>query len=707
MPLVLSACLVAAASQSVVQSSESPACVVLPSAASAAGFAELQAVAERPFETMVSPENGAVAALHGGRIALGEDPASATRELLTRFRGAFGLAAELEPVCELRAGPPPRVHVTFRHEGLEVFGVEAHVVFDGLGRLVGARVRGGRGATSLGEFELDETTARAAARVAISEQRAALARSDAEEPSEPRISRVWTAVEDGLVPTWRFVYPSNAGRDEAWTIDVDARSTSATRVLRVRDEIERGTGSYPTGSGLVEFKTGAAKASGFKNVAAALAGNATTRALSTWAVDGVPGFGPRPDGSSVFARADVVGLNGSAVLSPKGKFLFAPLGGDADRFDVANTAFQLESFGKHLKKVVGFQPGPDFAMPVLVNVFSLIGPVSFFLPTGIAGQTTTAGIIFTQPVHGPDDVDVSRDPTMVGHEWMHAVMHFENVSSLESTLNPVTAVREGIADFFAAAKQKDTVVGRCVEEAYGVAARDFADGEHLDRAFDEASASSPSGLPNDHRLGQVFAATLQHVRELEGAKMAERLAFAALPHLARSVAEISNQTYSVATAEAVTRAAAVNFATALAFAANELGDSKAETLRLRCAVIGAATASGLINAEGKNGVFPNFVSGLKPKLTVRTRIVDPDFALHHEFSASVPDGKLLRVVVRGREGFRPFGFVETGVVVDFKESADGTKVTMLIAASSTARFHVASRDGVAGRYDLTLEGVAP
>ncbi|MCK6448692.1 MAG: hypothetical protein L6Q99_20045 [Planctomycetes bacterium] len=676
----------------------------------AAGFAELQALAERPFEWIVSPENGAVGQLHGGRLALADEPVAAARELVTRFGAVFGLAPDLAPVLELRAGPRPRVHATFRHDGLEVFGVEAHVMFDELGRIVGARVRGGRGATELGEFELDSTTARAAARAAVSEQRLALARPDGDEPPAPNATRIWTAVDGGLVPTWRFVYPTTEGDDgcfEAWTIDVDARLASESRWLRVRDEIERGTGLYPTGVDVVPFKTGAAKASGFKNVAAALVGKAKTQKLKTWAVDGVPLFPARPEGSPVFARADVVGASGTDIVVQSGNFLFPPLGVAADHFDVANTAFQLESFGKHLKQALGVQPGPDFAMPVIVNALAA-KPISFFTPTNVVGQTTTAGIVLTELFNGPDDVDMSRDPAIIGHEWMHAVMHFESVSSLETSFHPITAVREGIADFFAAAKQKDTVVGRCVEQAYGVPARDFADGEHLDRAFDEASASSPSDLPDDHRLGEVFAAVLQDVRELEGTKTAERLAFAVLPKLARTTAEASNLSYSVATAEAITRSVAVNFVTGLSFAASDLGKSKAEDQRLRLAVIGAATARGVINAPGKIGIMQNFTTGLKPKLTLRTRIVDPDPALHHRFSLSVDEDDSMRVVVRGREGFRPSVVLTNVILEDLVISADGTKISMLVdPVGPILKIDVSAAEGEPGRYDLTLERLDP
>lgn len=711
MPFILSACLVAAVSatsQSAFRPSESPEGVVLLSAASEAGFSELQTVAERPFEATVSPENGAVALLHGGRFVFGADPAAAAREFLTRFRRAFGLAAEFEPVCALHAGPRPRVHVRFQRDGLDVFGVEAHVFFDELGRIVGARVRGGRGATQLGAFELEEAVARNAARDAIREQRLALGRDDVDEPTEPLATRVWTAVDGGLVPTWRFVYPSDAGRDEAWTIDVDARTASPQRVLRVRDEIERGTGFYPTGTDLIPFKTGKAKASAFKNIAAALAGSATKRELTTWAVKGVSTF-LRPQGTPVFARADVIGANGSDVLVPKGKFVFESLGDEADFFDVSNTAFQLESFSKHLKKGLGFHPKPDFSIPVKVNVFSVSGPSAFFSPTAVTGETTTAGVVFTQPVSGPDELDVSRDPTIVAHEWMHAVMHFEGVSSLETSFNPITAVREGVADFFAAAKQKDTVVGRYLEQAYGVPARDFADGEHLDRAYAEASAMSPSDLPNDHRLGEVFAAVLQDVRELEGTKMAERLAFATLPKLARSVAEVSNQPYSVTTAEAITRAVALNFQTALTFAALDLGKSKAEELRLRCAVIGASTARGFINTQGKVGIFPHFVDGLKPKITIHSRIVDTDFALHHVYALVPPAGKWLRVTVRGFDGFTPAINAENALVHAFESNSAKKEAMLLLESDLTGalRVHVGTIIDVPGRYDAIFELVDP
>ena len=364
-------------------------------------------------------------------------------------------------------------------------------------------------------------------------------------------------------PFWRIGAMPRAGLPLA--VDVDALDG---RVLAVFENVTAfGQGVLVQDGQGILFKTGSGKGTVYKDFAAAAANAPATIGLPELARETAAPV--LAEDGTLFGRFALV-LNQTdpksettffTIPGPGHKFLGSPFAPDfptLDLFDATNCYYHITKFALGMSKIGGGL-ATDFAMPALVN--TPFAPLNAFFSTDDIGLGTGPGFMIygdnswfasEKTPFEPQD-DLARDPTVMCHEYLHAIAAFSGLSfGADPPNSPPRAVNEAIADYFTASFFKDPRIGFPIAqigsdtllELMGLSAdglRNLADPltfiDNIDDVLDE-------GFPEEHVAGEVFASTLWTVREVLKQKPSDDLVFDSLFNWPQGLGELGYTEYT-------------------------------------------------------------------------------------------------------------------------------------------------------------------
>lgn len=561
--------------------------VLTPAAASR--LVAFNTTADVAFEGSPALSQDRVGVLSGGRIWLGSRSETIDR-LLIEHAPVFGFDDALE-VFSRSIGR--REHLSFALGGIEIADARAILMFDG-DDLVGARFDLPDVARSLGAFDLAEASAIELGTAAASEDRVRHGLGPVTWTSAVA-QRRYVPAPTGLIPTWQVEVRTAIGDGfDAKSVFVDARNG---KVVRIHERVDAGQGNYPFFGQKVLFQTTKGKARAFKNVNAALASKSSKVKLTDLAQN-VPAPVNLGFGLLVGSFMDSWDANNLNAQSVTGNFSFDPLGFDANKFDQANTYFQITAFANKLQKDLQTTIDSAFSMPVITNV-AANSPNAFFTPDPfpLTNPSHTSGFILIQDVNGfGAQGDVGRDVAVVGHEYTHAWLSFESLNFFGAKDHPARGFNEGIADAYAMFHHNDHVIGRVMKQVFTPSfGQDFSRDLQDDDRFPETTINSmtltQSGLPEEHRNGEIAAAFMLDLRSAIGVLKTKRLIFAGLPFTPATESQV-DPAYAQINSQGEALASTEDFYFACVngiLKAAPVADSKAVG-----AIIGAATARNII-----------------------------------------------------------------------------------------------------------------
>lgn len=559
------------------------------SPAVSARLAAFNATADQAFEGQLATREDRIGVLSGGRIWLGSRFETADR-LLAEHGPVFGFDDALE-VASRSIGD--REHLSFALGGVEISDARGILMFDG-DDLVGARFDLPDVARSLGAFDLAEASAVELGKAAATADRGRHG-LPAVEWAVAVAQRRYVPAPGGLVPTWQVEVRSAMGDGyDGKSVFIDARDGS---VVRIHERVDAGQGHYPFFGQKVLFQTTKGKARAFKNVNAALASKSSKVKLTDLAQN-IPAPVNLGFGLLVGSFMDSWDANNQNAQSVSGNFSFDPLGFDANKFDQANTYFHITAFANKLQKDLQVTIDSAFSMPVVTNV-AANSPNAFFTPDPfpLTNPSHTSGFILIQDVNGfGAQGDVGRDIAVIGHEYTHAWLSFEQLNFFGAKDHPARGFNEGIADAYAMFHHNDHVIGRVMKQVFTPSfgqdfSRDLQDDDRFPETTIDSMTLTQSGFPEEHRNGEIAAAFMLDLRAAIGVLKAKRLIFAGLPFTPATESQVDP-----AYAQINSFAEALNSTEDFYFAcvngilkAAPVADSKAVG-----AIIGAATARGII-----------------------------------------------------------------------------------------------------------------
>lgn len=519
-----------------------------------AALARLNAVASKPFQAATS-RDGKIVALHGGRIesAGASDPVARGTAFFARFGEVFSLDPALTLVASRTANFDDRVAFTFEYAGRPILGPRAFAGFDGSGAVTSAALWNAPAASLIASHAVGAAIAAERASIALSAERARLGFQRA--LRAPRTQEVLVAEGGALRAMYRVVIASQEPA-EAWSVLIDGVSGES---VEIEDLICRGTkGFMPIGFDgsfiqTKKFKIGSgAKGNVFKSQSGAIAGTASPNTnLENFGLQSVPQANS-PKGFTFGARANVFDANTNDPFSASLSFNFDPIL-DADDFDVTNTYYQLEEFYQHVRKNLGVKDlASNLSMPVIVN-FKTAELNAFFAPDfypDAVNPLTFGFMVFNDNSNLSSDPfdDISRDPVVAGHEYTHAWLFYEGLDFTDPLDFPSRALNEAVADFFGSSKEQDFIIARYTGLemlASNEGLRNLQDDDQFPQTTQDGMTMTMSGLPEEHRNGEIFAAALIDIRDALGVKAAEKLVFRSLPDMPRSVADSGLSNFAV------------------------------------------------------------------------------------------------------------------------------------------------------------------
>ena len=630
-----------------------------------AALLRLNERADRPFAAVPAPGDGALISVWGGSWAGGDDAVDTAIRFLAGHGDLFGLDASWTAEATPRR---QRVDVAFRLDGVRVEGVGVRVMLDGDGAVRGASATRPGATTALGSFAVDAGTAESHARAEITRIRDERGLTVSRAFDLVHTERVYLATADGLVPSLRLQLRSSP-IGESYVVTVDARDGSVERFV---DAIRHGTGTYPFFGGTVEFETGKAEGKVFTSIKNAIKGKTSVKWLKGWAKKGVGSPADIEKGLLVGAHADIWDANDQNAFSPKGKFKFGPNGSDADLFDQTNVYYQVEGFNKFLTKIVG-PLQIDFSLPIIVNTTppSLDVANAFFDPSPFpAGGHVTGYLNFDDLgafFGGAPQTDFARDPTVVDHEYTHALLFFEGTPFQDTVDYPTRAVGEAIPDFLAASHHKKKAIGQYLVSLFGDAlGRDLQDDDHFPETTLDAM-SITGDLPQEHRNGEIFGSMLVDLGGAIGREESIVLLFDSLGLMPADMAALGYGSVTAGNAVVATADYFGNCAFALV-QGDAAGDFLGETIGCATArgIFGQAssTVAPILNLEafedGKEKYVSRFVAG----------------ATTHEYYFRAAQGRTLKVKVIGsKSGKVKPDFTITDDMDNTATTHNGTKKT--------------------------------
>lgn len=657
-----------------------------------------------PFRRGRSPRTGRLRSLSGGRIPLdGASVEQAASAFLGRQGAEFGLDPGWNHRITTRANGR-RVHVEFEVDGHPVFGAGAILAAERQA-LTSVVVEVPASSKRLGNFDRSEAQARVDARAELEQLRQSRGLSQPASWLAAQTRRTWLATADGLVPAW-MVEERSATPGEAYALLVDARDGS---FLRVVDLVDHGKGWYPVGVTLNKFTTGDGKLNVFKNQADARSGTVTKRIVGQMA-KGVPGIAAK--GYAISAHADTWDNAANHAFEPTMKFLFDPLGASAPHFDQVNTIYEVEKFYRHVKKAAGGNLATHFALPILLNIESAF-PNAFFSPTLFPPDSHVVGYLAFYQMTGTFGLagDISRDPTVVDHEYTHAWLAFEGLSFNGALDEPSRAVNEAVADFFAVTHHDDTVIGRYSDDVFigwGIA-RDLQDDDHYPETTTDAIALTGGNLPEEHRNGEIFGSFLVDVRNQLGGPRTEKLLYKAFPFMPHDMASVGYP--SVTPANAVAATETFFHECVLQF---RLRTKRSKEIG---AIVGAAAARGIQNTPTSSwGTVVDLESVAKRKFRFPSAVVRA--GAQQTFLIQARNGRRMTVTLAGGQntGLTPdftvtalsgnpsgVAFPNAKVYLDANRVVTQEKIQLNDSGKATYLVTVSGTSGTTGTYKLTLD----
>ncbi|MBI4878564.1 MAG: hypothetical protein HY812_02750 [Planctomycetes bacterium] len=454
--------------------------------------------------------------------------------------------------------------------------------------------------------------------------------------------RGYFATDAGLVPCY-LVEERSRALTEAYGLFIDARDGQLLRVICL---IQRGTGQYPhidQPGGFIPFATGAGEGKVFKNVKDARAGKATRLTLKNVSL-GVPSPANVTKGFVVSARADTWDAYGQDPFSAQLEFNYGPFSAAGyDHFDLVNTMYQVEKFHQHVRGAIGQDLATNFSLPIVCNIASA-SPNAFFSSSTFPMDNHTSGFLaffdLTQLLLEPA-ADVSRDPAVVAHEYTHAWLFFEGLSFTGDLDEPSRAVNEAVADFFAVTWQKDTVIGRYLDDQWPELSisRNLQDDDHFPETTFAAMAISQTGLPEEHRNGEVFGSFLVDVRKKVGSARAEQILYDSFPFWPHEMADVGYPEVTPENAILATETfftASVQGMLSIPLSTHEIG-----------AIIGAAAGRGFCNTVASSTRFASSLeSAPERRFKFFSRVTRPGNLQQFPFLAQ--QGRILNVTLAGK-----------------------------------------------------------
>ncbi len=340
-----------------------------------------------------------------------------------------------------------------------------------------------------------------------------------------------------------------------WVIEIDAYTGGIVRSFIQR---ETGAGAFQWDGVTTDFKTGKGKGLVYRTVKNARAEKDTGSSLKNLIVETIiPGVAD--DGMLTGRYSQVFNADGIFIVSALHDFSSADdseqvLGGvilESEVFDHVNTYYWLDRMGGFFSKLLG-DFGADYAMPALANFDDggLGFANAFYSPLDLDGPDGYPAGYFVfgdfDNITGDQMDDMSRDPTIVCHEYTHGVVDQEGVILGQDELDtPPRAVNEAIADFAAGSFLKEPAVGPVFMQ-HSAADLVGLEGDSLRHLENERTMTDnlfdilgfTTDLPEEHEAGAIFGAALWRTRQAIKQKSADRLVFETMADWPQSAAEV-------------------------------------------------------------------------------------------------------------------------------------------------------------------------
>lgn len=538
-------------------------------AADATRLAEVGGAAAAGWLVQARAPSGAVSRIAGTIPLAGANTAERMADLLQRFGplfdvGVAGSAVTLAPPRVLLRHPGGAdrfVRLAQVVHGLEVAGHGLDVELDEAGdaRCIHGVVSAAAAALPAPVLRDDEAIALASARLETMGHDPAAFRTT---PSV--IARLVAPVVHGLRGVLRVGVVVGPGH---LPMGVDLDAADGTVLAAFEDKVH-GTGTFFDGPDDVLFQTGTGKGVVYKSFKDASINKPTLAPLKELGFEtAVPVLSE--DGSLFGRFAWVLNENPpkgalTTINGSNHQFLGFPSTADflaADLFDATNCYFHITAFALFMTKLAGVTLPSDFSMPTLVN--TPFEPFNAFFTTQDLGLGTGPGfMVFGDCSFQTGDLmdDLAKDPTVMCHEYLHAIGAFTGLGFGAPPQNsPNRAVNEAIADYFAATFFKDPRIGfpiaqigsAAMLEAMGLSPtnglRNLAANTSL---FNDLFDVTVDGIPEEHFAGNIFGATLWSARTAVKQRIADDLIFQSMFNWPQDLSELGFETLDETNAEA-------------------------------------------------------------------------------------------------------------------------------------------------------------
>ncbi len=672
-----------------------------------------------------------------GRVRMpGDDARARSRAFLDAFGEAFGVTRDVElddarDLSRRADGSTRHARMGQRVHGFEFEGHGMTLRYDEQGDILSARGFVSDDAARLPPPVLDEGAGRTAALAGLG------ALGLTEFRTDPVLNRVGRLV-DGSPRLLYRIDAIPAGSMVPISVEVDAADGS---VVRVFENVTHGSGTFlydEDGAGPLplehEFKTGTGKGSAYKNPAAALA-----------AKDGLTSF-------KDLGKSDIVpgiaidgmlnGRWGQVVDAPDGgpiPVAFAPdyvfEYGDDDPtttglievynlFDHTNTYYWVQAAGRYMGKVYGSSP-IDYSMPVFVNFDDAgDGYVNAFFTSVDADEGDTGFppgyLLFGEFTEISFDVmdDLSRDPSVVIHEYTHALVHGAGgVFGAGDLDSPERAVNEALADYGASTLLRDPLVGEVFAfhsgpdiALFDEALRDLESAVTLqDNLFD--TPGFLPGWPEEHDAGEIFGAFTWRSRTALKNKFTDPLFLVDMLDWPQSSAEVGFPVLNAGNIQAAYEAfysACVD--SILAGILTAPGNLKKNTKNAG-KLLGAAMAHGLKGAPETGNHRFTVLEGEKLALAFNSEFLGS--LDEHQIEFELAAGQQLSVSIKGdKQDATQVDFAFDDDLDDFvygkdkKVNAKGTLASQTkieVAVADVYTLSLSNVDANGGRYKLVFK----
>jgi len=497
-----------------------------------------------------------------------------------------------------------------------------------------------------------------------------------------------------------------------WVVETSARNGAVVRIF-ANIESAPGTGDFHVQGQSVPFATGKGKGSAYTSLKNALASKPSATSLADVAMQTVV-QGLAEDGFLFGRFAQVFGwippddlevfVDEQHDFSVATDDLPSP---DSQSFDQVNTYAWITRSATWLDSLFG-PLGTDYALPVIVNFAGLLN--AFYTPDDLGLGHGPGGFVFgdVSGQTGSAMDDLSRDPTVVTHEYVHAVVDKAGLAFGNSDVDtPPRAVNEALADYFSASFHKTPCIGPVLAKFLGLnlgldgpCLRDLSEARLLPE--DLFAVTGGGGLPEEHEAGVIFGATLWRMRTALKQKAADAAIADSLPDWPMSMFEVGFDDVTVGNAEAAYAAYYGNCLWAVLDELEFTGGSK-----LAGKALGAAMANGAVG-------LPEFAGDWIADLEAGGKLAWSSEFLglidSHAVGMLLTQGQTLSVSVKGIAGTTvdfalfgdPGGLIEQSGKVVNAAGTSATEKDIFVAASDYYVIVVGNRVGFGGSYKATL-----